>query len=501
MEAEMADEAQPQQGQNQYRTLQEIDSRMRSIQSELATIDGIQEPAEEDINWQGTLIKEYDDLDKQASPLRKRMADLRRIHQASSDPDNREEPSKIPAMRGSSGPDLHIRTNTDPLEDLDRVRKNLVGSEDLRARALNLIEVDNRRRTFQLSDDKAQAASVRAEEDPRIARHMLLTGGDEYREAFRSYLSDPFGNEQRMRAIQLGNASGGYLLPYVLDPTIVLTNNASANPFRRISRVVQTTSNAWQGVNSAGVNAALVAEAATAADGAPSDFAQIQVAPKKFAAWVLATYEAADDTNFGEQLPGLFGDAKDRIESSYFATGSGTLAPLGIEAALGTGSRVAPTTTGTAFNGTAAIPDVYNLQAALPPRFRNSAKAAWVGNLVTLNKVRALDIYGGGSFWANLTSNTPASLLGQPVYEASDFNSTMTGTSAASGTGSTTLMFGDWNQFIIADRVGVSMLYDPMIKGTGANAQLPAGEAGWYMFWRTGSTTGTTAGFRYLTIS
>ena len=216
---------------------------------------------------------------------------------------------------------------------------------------------------------------------------------------------------------------------------------------------------------------------------------------------MLATYEAADDTNFGEQLPGLFGDAKDRIESSYFATGSCTLAPLGIEAALGTGSRVAPTTTGTAFNGTAAIPDVYNLQAALPPRFRNSAKAAWVGNLVTLNKVRALDIYGGGSFWANLTSNTPASLLGQPVYEASDFNSTMTGTSAASGTGSTTLMFGDWNQFIIADRVGVSMLYDPMIKGTGANAQLPAGEAGWYMFWRTGSTTGTTAGFRYLTIS
>jgi HK97 family phage major capsid protein len=304
-----------------------------------------------------------------------------------------------------------------------------------------------------------------------------------------------------MRAIQLANASGGYLLPYVLDPTIVLTNNASANPFRRVSRVVQTTSNAWQGVNSAGVNAALVAEGATAADAAPSDFAQIQVAPKKFAAWVLATYEAADDTNFGEQLPGLFADAKDRIESQYFATGSGTNAPLGIAAALGTGSRVAPTTTGTAFNGTAAIPDVYNLQAALPPRFRQSSRAAWLGNIVQLNKVRALDQYGGGAFWANLTSNTPASLLGQPIYEASDFSSTTTGTSAASGTASITLMYGDWNQFIIADRVGVSMLYDPMIKGTGSAAQLPAGEAGWYMFWRTGSTTGTTAGFRYLTIS
>src|SRR5207249_3824741 len=104
-----------------------------------------------------------------------------------------------------------------------------------------------------------------------------------------------------------------------------------------------------------------------------------------------------------------------------------TNAPLGVEAALAAGARVAPSTTGTAFNGTASIPDVYNLQAALPPRFRQSPKAAFAGNLVTLNKVRALDIYGGGSFWANLTSDTPASLLGQPVYEASDLNATMTG--------------------------------------------------------------------------
>ncbi len=499
----MPEEAQPQQGTSQYRTLQDMEARQRSIQQELAKIDALPNPNEEDVNLQGTLIKDYDDIEAKAEPLRKRMADVRRVRQAADDPDNREEPqSGIESMRGSSGPDLVVRGgNTDPLADMKRVRQNLVSPDDLRSRARNLIENDNKRGAWQLPDERAQAATVRAEEDPRVARHILLTGGDEYRAAFRAYLANPAEGEYRLRAIQLGNASGGYLLPYVLDPTIVLTNNASANPFRRISRVVQTTSNAWQGVNSAGVNAALIAEGATAADGAPTDFAQIQIAPKKFAAWVLATYEAADDTNFGEQLPGLFGDAKDRVESAYFATGSGTLAPLGVEAALTTGSRVAPTTTGTAFNGTASIPDVYNLQAALPPRFRASPRAAWIGNLVTLNKVRAMDQYGGGAFWANLTSNTPASLLGQPVYEASDINATMTGTSAASGTASTTLIFADFNNFIIADRVGVSMLYDPMIKGTGSAAQLPAGEAGWYMFWRTGSTTGTTAAFRYLTIS
>jgi HK97 family phage major capsid protein len=123
-----------------------------------------------------------------------------------------------------------------------------------------------------------------------------------------------------------------------------------------------------------------------------------------------------------------------------------------------------------------------------------------MGNIVQLNKVRALDQYGGGSFWANFTSDTPSSLLGQPVYEASDFSSTTTGTSAASGTASLTLMFGDFGQFIIADRVGVSMLYEPMVKGSG-NAQLPTGQAGWYMFWRTSSAVSTTAAFRYLTIS
>jgi len=485
---------------NQYRSLQEIETRQRSILDELARVDDIQEPTEQDLNWQGTLIKEHDDLDEKAKPLRQRMADLTRVRKAAETPENREEPqSKTASMRGSTGPEF--RQRQDPFEDLHRVDKNLVPSDELHGRATSVIDADNRRRAWQLPDDKAQAAYKRAEEDPHVARHILLTGSEEYRAAFRAYLADPAGAEYHLRAIQLGNASGGYLLPYVLDPTIVLTNSASANPYRRISRIVQTTSNAWQGVNSAGVNAALVAEGATAADAAPSDFAQIQVVPKKFAAWVLATYEAADDTNFGEQLPGLFGDAKDRIESQYFATGSGTNAPLGVIPALAAGSRVAPAVTGTAFGGTGSVIDVYNLQAALPPRFRASNSAAWVGNLVQLNKVRAMDVYGGGSFWANLTSNTPASLLGQPIYEGSDFPATTTGTSAASGTASTTLVFADWNNFIIADRVGVSMLYDPMIKGTGAAAQLPAGEAGWYMFWRTGSTTGTTAAFRYLTIS
>jgi len=473
-------------------TLQEMEERMRSIQTDLRSIAEIQEPGDDDVILQDSLIQEHAKLEADVAPLRKRMAELDRIRQVSGNEDNREEPR--------TGPTLVVRSNRDPLEDLDSVRSNLVRPDELRARAMNLIEDDHKRQRFEFSDSAAEAATMRAQ-TPQIGRHILLTGGQEYRDAFRTYLQTGHAPEGSFRAINLTNASGGYLLPYVLDPTIVLTNSGSSNPFRRVSRIVQTTSNAWQGVSSAGVNAALVAEAATAADAAPSDFAQIQVVPKKFAAWVLGTYEALDDTDFGVQLPGLLSDAKDRIESSYFATGSGTNAPQGVASAMGTGSRVAPAATGTAFNGTASNIDVYNLQAALPPRFRKAPGAAFMGNIVVLNKVRAIDQYGGGSFWANFTSDTPAALLGQPIYEASDFSSTTTGTSGASGTASITLMYGDFGQFIIADRVGVSMLYDPLIKGTGASAQLPQGEAGWYMFWRVGSQISTTAGFRYLTIS
>jgi HK97 family phage major capsid protein len=343
-----------------------------------------------------------------------------------------------------------------------------------------------------------EAATLRAQYSPQIGRHILLYGSDEYREAFRSYMIDH--DDTHFRDIRLANASGGYMLPYVLDPTIVLTNAGSSNPFRQVSRVVQTTSNTWNGVTSAGVNAAFIAEAATAADGAPSDFGNIVITPQKAASWVLGTYEALDDTDFGAQLPRLLGDAKDRLEASKFATGSGTAVPLGVIAALGTGSRVAPTTTGTAFNGTGALPDIGNLQAALPARFRQNG-ATFMGNIVQLNKVRGIDQYGGGAFWANFTSDTPSSLLGEPIYEASDLSAVTTGTSAASGTGSATLLYGDFNEFIIADRVGVSMLYDPLVKGTGAGANLPAGQAGWYMFWRTSSAVSTTAAFRYLTIS
>jgi hypothetical protein len=66
------------------------------------------------------------------------------------------------------------------------------------------------------------------------------------------------------------DANGGYMVPLTLDPAIMLSSDGSNNPLRQIARVAPTTTNAWQGVLSAGASAEWKAEAEEAADGSPT---------------------------------------------------------------------------------------------------------------------------------------------------------------------------------------------------------------------------------------
>jgi HK97 family phage major capsid protein len=490
---------------NIYRNLQEIERRQTSIRSELGKLDKLDDPTDEDLLWQGTLIDEYDDLETRAQPLRKRHAELKRIQEAASKPSNNEkpEPSTRSDRWGANGPDfVPGAQREDPFRQMDRVRQHAVPREELYDRARYVIEDDSKRGVFQ--DEHAEVAMGRVERargtklGADLSAHVLLTGSKEYRDAFDAYLRDPAGNSARA-ALSLTNANGGFLLPYVLDPTIILTNNSSANPYRRISRTVQTTSNAWQGVNSAGVNAAMLAEAAMATDNSPT-VGQIQIFPEKAAAWVYGSYEAMEDEDFARQLPMMIADAKDRLEEAQFTTGAGhgSQAPLGLLSALGTGQRVVPVTT-----GAMVAADVYALLAAVPPRFRKPGSANWLANIAFINKIRGIDTAGGSSFWANFGQDQPEQLLGKGIYEESSLAATNTTATGSTGAANATLVFGDFQQFLVVDRVGVSMLYEPMVKGASATASgspgFPTGQAGWFAFWRFSSGVSTAAAFRYLT--
>jgi HK97 family phage major capsid protein len=432
--------------------LQEYLDEMARIKNELQRMEDDGETTEEnDGDLRDTMLSRWEELDAKSKPLILRMEKIRDITRAAADPDNLEPPAGVaPAGNGSygggrygpSGPDLVIRNNRDPYDCQDAIRSEnqiLMRRSELRERALDAVEIEVKRGNLQ--HDFAEAVTLKAQDQyagqSNIARHILRTGSEEYQETFRAYLEDPQNNAQRA-ALALAVANGGYMLPFVLDPTIILTNASSANPWRRISNVKQTTSNTWNGVNSAGVNAAWLAEGTLATDNSPT-VGNVVVTPGKAAAWVFGSYEVLEDTDFGQQLPGLLADAKDRLEEAAFATGSGSGQPQGVV-------NGATTVVTTATTTVVAIGDVYATQAALPPRFRNAPGAAWVANVAQINRFRQLDVAGGSSFWTNLGKGQPETLLGAPIYEST----TMTSAVAAA---SLEAIFGDFGQYIIVDRV------------------------------------------------
>src|SRR6266496_1501835 len=463
--------------------LQELLDEQARIKNELQRMEDDDTVTEEtDGDLRDTLLQRWEELDVKTKPLIERMEKIRAITRVAQDEANLERPDGAPGgiVSGNGrGPDLVTSRFRNPYEDLEAVRSHLV-----RGRALDAIELEAKRGT--LVQDYAESATQLVQrnmgrEGRGIAEHLLTTGSEEYQEAFNAYLEKPQQNATRA-ALSLTQANGGYLLPFVLDPTIILTNASSANPWRRISRVVQTTSNTWNGVNSAGVNAAMLAEATIVVDASPT-VANIVITPQKATAWVYGSYEILEDTDFGQQLPSLLADAKDRLEESQFATGTGT--PPQTQGVVPAATTVVTTATTTVI----ALGDVYAVQAALPPRFRNAPGAAWVANVAIINKIRQLDTAGGSSFWTNLGKGQPETLLGAPIYEST----TMVGTVSAA---SLEAIFGDFGQYIICDRVGVSMIYEPLVKGTGGI--LPSGQAGWFMFWRFGAQLSTVNAFRVM---
>lgn len=59
------------------------------------------------------------------------------------------------------------------------------------------------------------------------------------------------------------------------------------------------------------------------------------------------------------------------------------------------------------------------------------------------------------------------------------------------------MVVGDFGQFYIVDRLGTTMVYEPLVKV--AN-QRPTGQAGWFAYWRVGSDVAVADAFRVLNI-
>lgn len=376
--------------------------------------------------------------------------------------------------------------------------------DSLRSSALRAVEGNP------YASDDAKQLVVRSIEDPAegtdvdaLARWAAATAQPAYLAAFAKLVADPMTSSARMttdelaafqrvqaeaRAMNLVDASGGFMVPFSLDPAVILTSAGVNDPIRDIARVVQVTTDSWNGVNSAGVTASWDGEAEEVSDDSPT-LAQPSIDVHKLAAFVPFSVEVGmDAANFQAEMQRLILDSFTDAEGAAFWTGSGTGQPKGIVTALDANTNVEVHVT---TNGAFAIDDVYKLHEALPPRFRRNA--TWAANVNVLNRIRRFGEGSTGSnsaFWTDLGSGQPPLLLGRPVVEAS-------GMAAFTGTGSeNVLIIGDFRHYVIADRVGATVELVPHLFGTTNNR--PTGQRGLYAMKRTGGASVADNAFRLL---
>jgi HK97 family phage major capsid protein len=475
--------------------LQKIKQRQQEIKDRLAELEQLPEPDGDEVARSQAiadrsaetdeLLDEWDTLEEERKPLAARAARLEAVRSAAAHQGNLEGG----AGARPGGP--QIMRKVEPYVDLEQLRVGRYEEQDVISRALKAVEIAPRH----MSDAAREHAQALVELDegdenrqaPLIARHMLLTGSPEYHEAFREYMRSGYVGQILRASLSLVDANGGYLVPFTLDPTIILTNAGIVDPLRQISTIKQIATDTWNGVTSAGVSAAWTAEGSEASDGTPT-FAQPTITPKRADAWVEGTYEVLADSGFASQLGRLLADAKARHEGAAFATANaGATRPRGVVAAV---AAVTTSLVGSAATNAFAVGDVYRVADELRPR--DAAQAKWLANKKIYNKIRQFDTAGGSAFWANLGMGRPPELLGQPAYEASTMEGAVT-------TGGLVLLAGNFENYVIVDRIGMSVQYNPMLMGQTTGR--PTGKAGWFAFWRVGADVVDPAAFRLLQLN
>lgn len=328
------------------------------------------------------------------------------------------------------------------------------------------------------------------------ARLAVTTGSDEYREAYMAYMTGGAFDQRLLqraldeyRAMTAGTgASGGYMVPLYMDPSFSITGAGSYNPIRDVANVKQITTLTYNGSNAAQVTAGLLGENAAYTDNTPT-VAQIQIPTYKIGAYIPASFEAFEDIDtLATDVGMLFADAKANYEATQFATGSGS-APHGVvtDVTAVTASRVSPAT-----GGTYVVGDLYKVHSALPARYRRTdgRSRAWMMSVNTIDSTRQFATANNyHAFLTDLTNGQPPRLLGDTLLEASTMSTSIT-------TGQNLLLYGDFSQFTIVDRVGLSTEFIPNVfdQSTGR----PSGTRAWLMHWRVGSGVRDANAFRIL---
>lgn len=480
--------------------------RLRDIRARLEELEQRDALTREDEQEFDELTREFAEVDDHRRQLERRAA-LERVRSATQATDRGVAALAVaPGMGGGSGSayDLDPILNPDSVEsmrfrnpwDLSEMRtfsRNQGDvAQELRSRALAaIVKMPGTNDTIRSA--ATDIIEMWDDKNSTIARQCLATSSPEYMRAWskvasgRGHMISPDEQVALERAMSLTDNQGGYLVPFQLDPTVIITANGSVNEIRQVARSVVATGDVWNGVSAGAVSWRWSAEASEANDGAPA-FAQPTVPVYKADGFVPISIEAMQDAaNATQEIAGMLAFGKDVLEAAAFVVGTGSGQPTGIVTALtGTSSIVTSTTT-----DTFAAADVYKTDSALPRRYRKLA--SWLANRTWYNLIRQLDTNGGAQMWERIGADAPAQLMGRAALEAEDMDGAVNATAE-----NYMAVYGDFSNYVIADRIGMQTEFIPHL--VGANRR-PTGQRGWYAYYRVGADSVNDGAFRMLNVT
>ena len=272
--------------------------------------------------------------------------------------------------------------------------------------------------------------------------HLLWTGPEG--DAFRgSPMSRP-----RCGPCPLTDANGGYMVPLTLDPAILLTSAGSINPLRRISRVETT-------VTDHGRACPAPAPPRSGRRRPPRRRTEPDRRTTSRSRCTSATLRALlfevgqDALNFLSELQKVLVDAADQLMATAYTTGTGSGQPTGIITALAGGSAWSPPTVAESVHRRRRVHGAERSATALPGR------GAVVRDISVLNTIAR-------SRPRTARCNSPrcrdSPAAGKPLNELSNMDGAI---NAAATADNYVLLYGDFQHFVIVDRIGTPARADP----------------------------------------
>lgn len=465
--------------------LAEIEERMRAIHEQAGEqrFDETQQAEWDELSTERAQRQAEVQRDEQRREEARQLA-RKPGHTESGDGAREGAPQVMRRVEAFDGADVR---SLGPVEARDKALKALEDRDTVRhldTRQVDGLDATLRKRT-------------RDTDGSMIARRLLLTENEHYRSAFMKMMARPnavlTAEEGRaveafdeFRAMNIGtDSAGGFGVPVVIDPTIVLTAQGHPNDFLRLARVEVITTDQWKGVTSAGVSWSFDAEAAEVSDDSPA-LAQPSVPTHKAQGFIPYSIEVGMDyPGFASEMSTLLAEGYSELLVENLTTGSGSGQPTGIVTALtGTSSEIDAGTTGSI---TAA--DINGLWSALPIKYRGNA--AWMDHTEINNAIQQLGSGNNESaFTVDFTAEGVFRLKGRSVY-LNDYMATFPSGAAVNGQA----IVGDWSNYLIAQRAGMSVENVPHLFGA---SNRPTGERGWYAWARVGADSINDNAFRML---